>query len=62
MCALSLYSNKIACILFMQMQVTPAWLFYNKNETTGIINSRKITQKYSPLKFKNVCNKYKSCT
>ncbi|XP_076632800.1 meckelin [Colletes latitarsis] len=46
MCALSLYSNKMACTLFMQIQ-PPVWLFYNKNETTTVLNTRQITQKYS---------------
>lgn len=55
MCALSLYSNKVACMLFMQMQ-TPIWLFYNKNETTAVLNSKQITQKYSLLKYSNVCS------
>ncbi|XP_053976355.1 meckelin isoform X1 [Hylaeus volcanicus] len=52
MCALSLYSNKIACMLFLQMQ-TPIWLFYNKNETTAVLGSKQITQKYSLSKHNN---------
>ncbi|XP_076670148.1 meckelin isoform X2 [Andrena cerasifolii] len=53
MCALSLYSNKIACTLFAEVQVPSTWLFYNKSENIAILNSNKITQKYSFLKYNN---------
>ncbi|XP_076648353.1 meckelin [Halictus rubicundus] len=53
LCVLSLYSNKIACVLFMQIQTIPVWLFYNKNETVTTLNSKKITQRYSLSRYNN---------
>lgn len=55
MCALSLYANDIACKFFMKKQKASIWLFYNKNETTTILNSKQITQNYSFMKESNVC-------
>ncbi|XP_026296669.1 meckelin [Apis mellifera] len=52
-CVLSLYSNDIACKFFMKKQKASIWLFYNKNETTTILNSKQITQNYSFIKESN---------
>lgn len=54
MCVLSLYANDIACKFFMKKQKASI-LFYNKNETTTILNSKQITQNYSFMKESNVC-------
>ncbi|XP_029041159.2 meckelin isoform X1 [Osmia bicornis bicornis] len=52
MCALSLYANNIACILFMQPLKAPVWLFYDKNKTTAVLRSTQITHKYK-LRYNN---------
>lgn len=39
----------------MKKQKASIWLFYNKNETTTILNSKQITQNYSFMKESNVC-------
>ncbi|XP_061931149.1 meckelin isoform X3 [Apis cerana] len=52
-CVLSLYANDSACKFFMKKQKASIWLFYNKNETTTILNSKQITQNYSFMKESN---------
>nr|KAF7419794.1 hypothetical protein H0235_010091 [Vespula pensylvanica] len=46
-CVLSLYVNSIQCALFMQVHMAPVKLFYNKDETSLILNAKNITQIYS---------------
>ncbi|XP_076290323.1 meckelin isoform X2 [Lasioglossum baleicum] len=53
LCVLNFYSDQIACVLFMQVQSIPVWLFYNKNETVATLNSKKITQRYSLSRYNN---------
>ncbi|CAD1470272.1 unnamed protein product, partial [Heterotrigona itama] len=52
-CVLSIYANDIACKFFMQKQKSPIWLFYNKNDTKTVLNSKQITQNYSLMKNNN---------
>ncbi|XP_076396266.1 meckelin isoform X2 [Megachile rotundata] len=53
MCVLSLYTNDIACTLFMQPRVAPRWLFYDKNETMVALRSTQITHRYNLLRYNN---------
>lgn len=59
MCALSLYTNDAVCKFFMQKQKSSIRLFYDKDETTNVLNSKEITQNYSLMKENNVCNVFK---
>ncbi|XP_032685456.1 meckelin isoform X2 [Odontomachus brunneus] len=46
-CALTLYTDGIACMLFMHTPLAPVWLFYSKQDTVSILNDTKITERYS---------------
>ncbi|XP_035737901.1 meckelin-like isoform X1 [Vespa mandarinia] len=46
-CVLSLYVNSVQCTLFMQTHMAPVKLFYNKDETSLVLNAKNITQIYS---------------
>lgn len=59
MCALSLYTNDAVCKFFMQKQKSSIRLFYDKDETTNVLNSKEITQNYSLMKENDVCNVFK---
>ncbi|XP_025159513.1 meckelin [Harpegnathos saltator] len=46
-CALTLYTDGIACMLFVHTPLAPVWLFYNKQDTISILNDTKISERYS---------------
>ncbi|XP_014480007.1 PREDICTED: meckelin [Dinoponera quadriceps] len=46
-CALTLYTDGIACMLFVHTPLAPVWLFYSKQDAASIVNSTKISEKYS---------------
>lgn len=45
-CALTLYTNDIACMLF-NVPIAPVWLFYSKDDVMTLKNDMKISQRYS---------------
>lgn len=53
-CALTLYSDGIACMFFMHTPMAPVWLFYSKQNTIAIMNNTKISERYSLKKGDNV--------
>ncbi|EFN60273.1 Meckelin, partial [Camponotus floridanus] len=53
-CALTLYSDGIACMFFMHTPMAPVWLFYSKQNTIAIMNDTKISERYSLKKGDNV--------
>lgn len=53
-CALTLYSDGIACMFFMHTPMAPVWLFYSKQSAVAIMNSTKISERYSLRKGNNV--------
>lgn len=53
MCALTLYSDGIACMLFMHTPMAPVWLFYNKQDAAAVTNNT-ISERYSLRKGDNV--------
>lgn len=55
-CVLSLYVNSVQCALFMQTHMAPVKLFYNKDETSLVLNAKNITQIYSLRKDDDVYN------
>ncbi|XP_012233806.1 meckelin [Linepithema humile] len=46
-CALTLYTNDIACMLFKHSPIAPVWLFYSKSDIMALKNDTKISQRYS---------------
>ncbi|XP_071571713.1 meckelin [Temnothorax nylanderi] len=52
-CALTLYSDGIACMLFMHTPMAPVWLFYNKQDTAAVMNNTRISERYSLRKGDN---------
>ncbi|XP_029672859.1 meckelin [Formica exsecta] len=52
-CALTLYSDGIACMFFMHTPMAPVWLFYSKQNTIAIMNNTKISERYSLKKGDN---------
>lgn len=52
-CALTLYSDGIACMFFMHTPMAPVWLFYSKQNTVAIMNNTKISERYSLKKGAN---------
>ncbi|XP_029155509.1 meckelin [Nylanderia fulva] len=52
-CALTLYSDGIACMFFMHTSMAPVWLFYSKQNTIAIMNNTKISERYSLKKGDN---------
>ncbi|KAI4498288.1 hypothetical protein M0802_006774 [Mischocyttarus mexicanus] len=46
-CVLTLYVSSVQCALFMQTHMAPVKLFYNKDETSLILNTKNISQIYS---------------
>ncbi|KAL6255269.1 hypothetical protein P5V15_013606 [Pogonomyrmex californicus] len=52
-CALTLYSDGMACIFFMHTPMAPIWLFYNKQDATAVMNNTKIPERYSLRKGDN---------
>ncbi|KYN15470.1 Meckelin [Trachymyrmex cornetzi] len=53
-CALTLYSDGIACMFFMHTPMTPVWLFYNKQDAAAVLNNTRISERYSLRKGDNV--------
>ncbi|XP_011879640.1 PREDICTED: meckelin isoform X2 [Vollenhovia emeryi] len=52
-CALTLYSDGIACMLFMHTPMAPVWLFYNKQDAATVVNNTRISERYSLRKGDN---------
>ncbi|XP_018368843.1 PREDICTED: meckelin [Trachymyrmex cornetzi] len=52
-CALTLYSDGIACMFFMHTPMTPVWLFYNKQDAAAVLNNTRISERYSLRKGDN---------
>ncbi|XP_020283819.1 meckelin isoform X2 [Pseudomyrmex gracilis] len=46
-CALTLYTDSVACMFFMHIPRAPVWLFYNRQDTVAVMNNTKISQRYS---------------
>ncbi|EZA52526.1 Meckelin [Ooceraea biroi] len=55
MCALTLYADGIACMLFVHNPMAPVWLFYSKQDTEAITSGTRISERYSLKKGDNVC-------
>lgn len=56
-CALTLYSDGIACMFFMHTPMAPVWLFYNKQNAAAVTNNT-ISERYSLKKGDNVRYRY----
>ncbi|XP_018401701.1 PREDICTED: meckelin [Cyphomyrmex costatus] len=52
-CALTLYSDGIACMFFMHTPMAPVWLFYNRQDAAAVLNNTKISERYSFRKGDN---------
>ncbi|KYQ46698.1 Meckelin [Trachymyrmex zeteki] len=52
-CALTLYSDGIACMFFMHTPMAPVWLFYNKQDAAAVLNDTRISERYSLRKGDN---------
>ncbi|KAL0110854.1 hypothetical protein PUN28_014061 [Cardiocondyla obscurior] len=52
-CALTLYSDNVACMFFMHTAMAPVWLFYNKEDGAAVINNTRIPERYSLKKGDN---------
>ncbi|XP_011696383.1 PREDICTED: meckelin [Wasmannia auropunctata] len=52
-CALTLYSDGVACMFFMHTPMAPVWLFYSRQDAAAVINNTRISERYSLRKGDN---------